>query len=78
MVTINNEATRAAAIGVAARRVEITKRERDSALRRVNEEAKDLAEAQESLEHHEAELRVEQFTLDALINEATNNGGIDA
>lgn len=75
MVTINTEATRAAAIGVAARRVEITRNERNRALSRVNEEARDLAEAQETLERHEAELRLETFTLDTLIAEASANGG---
>lgn len=78
MTTINTEATRAAAIGVAVLRVEIAKNERDRALRRVNEEAAELAEAQAVLEHHEAELRVEQFTLGALIDGATNEGGVDA
>lgn len=74
MVTINTDATRAAAIGVAARRVEITRKERDHALHRVNEETRGLAEAQEALDRHEAELRLETFTLDALIAEATTNG----
>ena len=75
MVTINTNATRAAAIGVAARRVEITRNERDRHLRWVNEKAGELSELQAKLEASETELRVEEFTLDSLIAEATANGG---
>ncbi len=78
MAIMNNATTRAAAIGVAARRVEIKKNERDRVLRSVHEQAAELAEAEAVLEHHEAELRVEQFTLGALIDGATNEGKVDA
>ena len=75
MATIKNGSTRAAAISVASRRVEITKNERDRHLHWVNEKERELSELQAKLEASEAELRVEQFTLDLLIDEATENGG---
>lgn len=78
MTIINNATTRAAAIAIASSRVDIAKNERDRALNRVNEKAAELGKAKAVLEHHEAELRIEQFTLGALIDGVTNEGGVDA
>lgn len=75
MATIKNGSTRAAAISVASRRVELARSERDRHIHWVNEKADELSELQAKLEASEASLRVEEFTLDSLIDEATENGG---
>lgn len=77
MNIINDSTTRAAAITVASSRVDIAKNNRDRALNRVKEKAAELEEAHTVLKLHEAELRVEQFTLGALIDGATNEGGVN-
>lgn len=74
MTIITAGATRAAAIGFASRRVEIAKSERDRHLRWVNEKTAELADLQDKLDKSEVELRVEEFTLNSLIGEATANG----
>ncbi len=64
---INQEAVRAAAIGVASRRVEITERDVKHALECANVTARDHRHAINNLREKEAELRVERFTLERLM-----------
>lgn len=64
---INQEEVRAAAIGVAARRVEITQRDVGRALENANDTARDHRHAINNLREKEAELRVERFVLDRLM-----------
>lgn len=64
---INQEEVRAAAIGVAVRRVEITQRDVDRALENANDTARNHRHAINNLREKEAELRVERFVLDRLM-----------
>ena len=64
---INQATIRAAAIGVAARRVEITRKQRDRALEEANDTAKQHRYAINKLDEVESELRVEEFTLQQLM-----------
>lgn len=64
---INREEVRAAAIGVASRRVEISQRDVDRALENANDTARDHRHAINNLREKEAELRVERFTLERLM-----------
>ena len=74
MVTMNSEATLAAAIGVAAWRVEIIKNERNRHLHWVNEKERELSDLEAKLDAAEEELRLEQFILDTLIAGETKMG----